>query len=109
MDYKLHRISLRRGGSYIKSHKWLLHKRATINPKIKMMMNASDGQQFLHQIITKLWKKSLKTYLKNLNMKIKIFHHNKETGLNFEQNNEKMEKYKIYVRQRRLENVWTKW
>ena len=54
MDYKLHRISLRRGGSYIKSHKWLLHKRATINPKIKMMMNASDGQQFLHQIITKL-------------------------------------------------------
>ena len=38
-------------------------------------------------------------------MKIKIFHHNKETGLNFEQNNEKMEKYKIYVRQRRLENV----
>ena len=33
MDYKLHRVRLRRGGSYIKSSKWLLHKEATINPK----------------------------------------------------------------------------
>ena len=33
MDYKLHRVRLRRGGSYIKSPKWLLHKGATINPK----------------------------------------------------------------------------
>ena len=35
LDYKLHRVSLRRGGSYIKSPKWLLHKGATINPKNK--------------------------------------------------------------------------
>ena len=35
MDYKLHRVRLRRGGSYIKSPKWLLHKGATINPKNK--------------------------------------------------------------------------
>ena len=33
MDYKLHKVLLKRGGSYIKSPKWLLHKRATINPK----------------------------------------------------------------------------
>ena len=33
MDYKLHRVRLRRGGSYIKSPEWLLHKGATINPK----------------------------------------------------------------------------
>ena len=33
MDYKLHRVRLKRGGSYIKSPEWLLHKRATINPK----------------------------------------------------------------------------
>ena len=33
MDYKLHKKSLKRGGSYIKSHKWLLYKRATINLK----------------------------------------------------------------------------
>ena len=35
MDYKLHRVRLRRGGSYTKSPEWLLHKRATINPKNK--------------------------------------------------------------------------
>ena len=33
MDYKLHRVRLRRGRSYIKSPEWLLHKGATINPK----------------------------------------------------------------------------
>ena len=31
--YSLHKTRLRRGGSYIKSSKWLTNKRATINPK----------------------------------------------------------------------------
>ena len=31
--YKLHKISLNRGGSYIVSPKWLKNKKATINPK----------------------------------------------------------------------------
>ena len=31
--YKLHRLSLNRGGSYIDSPKWLKNKKATINPK----------------------------------------------------------------------------
>ena len=31
--YKLHEISLNRGGSYIDSPKWLKKKKATINPK----------------------------------------------------------------------------
>ena len=35
MDYKLHRVCLNRGGSYIKSPEWLENKKATINPKIK--------------------------------------------------------------------------
>ena len=35
MDYKLHRVRLRRGRSCIKSPEWLLHKGATINPKNK--------------------------------------------------------------------------
>ena len=35
MDYKLHRVHSKRGGSYIKSPKWLLHKGATINLKNK--------------------------------------------------------------------------
>ena len=47
-DYKLHRVRLRRGGSYIKSPEWLANKKATINLKIKIMMNVCDGQQFRH-------------------------------------------------------------
>ena len=48
MDYKLHRVRLNRGKSNIKSPEWLENKKAVINPKIKMMMNAYDGQQFVH-------------------------------------------------------------
>ena len=33
MDYKLHRVRLNRGRSYIKSPKWLENKKAVINPK----------------------------------------------------------------------------
>ena len=33
LDYKLHRVRLKRGGSYIKSPKWLENKKGTINPK----------------------------------------------------------------------------
>ena len=33
LDYKLHKIKLRRGGSYIKSPEWIINKRVTINPK----------------------------------------------------------------------------
>ena len=33
LDCKLHRVRLKRGGSYIKSPKWLENKKAVINPK----------------------------------------------------------------------------
>ena len=33
LHYKLHKISLNRGGSYVDSPEWLKNKRATINPK----------------------------------------------------------------------------
>ena len=33
LNYKLHRVRLNRGGSYIKSPKWLENIKATINPK----------------------------------------------------------------------------
>ena len=38
--YKLHKISLNRGGSYIDSTEWLKNKTATINPK------NNDGKYF---------------------------------------------------------------
>ena len=33
LDYKLHRVLLKSGGSYIKPPKWLENKKALINPK----------------------------------------------------------------------------
>ena len=35
VDYKLHRVRLMRGGSYVKSPEWLANKNATIHPKNK--------------------------------------------------------------------------
>ena len=44
MDYKLHRVRLKRGGSYVKSSEWLANKKATTNPKNENDVNAYDGQ-----------------------------------------------------------------
>ena len=33
LEYNLHKISLRKGGSYIDSPKWIKNKKGTINPK----------------------------------------------------------------------------
>ena len=49
LDYKLHRARLRRGGSYIKSPEWSLHKGATINPK-----NENDDECLRRSIISAL-------------------------------------------------------
>ena len=81
LDYKLHRVRLRRGGSYIKSPEWLLHKGATINPK-----NENDDECLRWPIISALnynetTKKEFENiFLKKLNMKIKIFRRIKGTG-----------------------------
>ena len=48
IDYRLHRVCLKRGGSYIKSPEWLKNKKVVINPKNKNDVNAYDGQQFVH-------------------------------------------------------------
>ena len=82
MDYKLHRVRLRRGGSYIKSLKWLLYKKTTINPK-----NKNDDECLRWSTISALnyneiMKKEFENIFQKLNMKIKIFYHRKETGKN---------------------------
>ena len=60
LDYKLHRVRLRRCGSYIKSPEWLLHKGATINPK-----NKNHDESLRWSIISVLnYNDITKTYLK---------------------------------------------
>ena len=49
MNYKLHRVCLRRGGSYIKSPEWLLYKGETIN-----LENKNDDECIRWSIISAL-------------------------------------------------------
>ena len=72
MDHKLHRVRLRRGGSYIKSPKWLLHKGATINPK-----NKNDDECLRWSTISALsYTEIMKKEFENIFKKIKHEHKN---------------------------------
>ena len=52
--YKLHKISLNRGGSYIDSPKWLKNKKAIINPK------NNDGKCFQYALTVVLNYQNIK-------------------------------------------------
>ena len=66
MDYKLHKVRLKRGGSYIKSPEWLLHKGATINPK-----NENDDECLRWSIICALnYNEIMKKEFENIFEKI---------------------------------------
>ena len=49
LDYHLHKISLNRGSSYIKSPEWIRNKGVTINPK-----NTEDNNCFQYAVIASL-------------------------------------------------------
>ena len=67
LDYKLHRVRLKRGGSYIKFPKWLENKKATINPK-----NENDDECFRWPIIFALhYNDIMKKEFENIFDKIK--------------------------------------
>ena len=56
--YHLHKISLKRGKSYIKSPEWVINKRATINPKNK------ENKCFQYSITVALNHQNIKTIQK---------------------------------------------
>ena len=67
MDYKLHRVRLRRGGSYVKSPEWLANKKATINPK-----NKNDDECLQWSTISALYyNEIMKKQFENIFKKIK--------------------------------------
>ena len=87
MNYKLHRVRLRRGRSYIKSPEWLLHKRATINPK-----NKNDDECLRWSTISALnyneiTKKEFENIFKKIKHEDKDFSSHQRDWKNFEQNN----------------------
>ena len=88
VDYKLHRVCLRRGGSYIKSPEWLTNKKATINAK-----NKNDAEFLRWSTISTLnyneiMKKEFENIFKKIKHEDKDFSSHKRDWENFEQNNE---------------------
>ena len=88
MDYKLHRVHLNRGGSYIKSPKWLENKKAVINPK-----NENDVECLGWSIIyalnyNEIMKKEFENIFKKIKHEDKNFSSHKRDWEYFEQNNE---------------------
>ena len=57
MSYKIHKTSLKRGSSYIKSPKWIADKKATINPK-----NTKCSSCFAYSIIVALNHQNIKNH-----------------------------------------------
>ena len=87
LDYKLHRVRLKRGGSYIKSPKWLENKKATINPK-----NENDDECLRWSIIcalnyNEIMKKEFENIFEKIKHKDKGFSLHERDWKNFEQNN----------------------
>ena len=77
MSYHLHKISLRRGRSYTKSPKWVLNKRATINPKKK------DNKCFQYSIAVALNYQNIENHPERIsNIKLFIDQYNWE-GIDF--------------------------
>ena len=73
MDYKLHRVHLKRGGSYIKSPEWLENKKAIINPK-----NENDDECFRWSTIctlnyNEIMKKEFENIFRNIKHEDKDF------------------------------------
>ena len=88
MDYKLLKVPLKRGGSYIKSPKWLANKKATINPK-----NENDDECLRWSIIcalnyNEIMKKEFENIFKKIKHEDKDFSSQKRDWENLEQKNE---------------------
>ena len=88
IDYKLYRVHLRRGGSYIKSPEWLLHKGATINPKNKNYNECLRWSTISALDFNEIMKKEFENIFKKIKHEDKDFSSHQGDWENFEQNNE---------------------
>ena len=77
LSYSVHKISLKRGKSYIKSPEWVLNRRATINPKNK------DNKCFQYSITVALNHQNIENHPERIsNIKPFIDQYNCE-GIDF--------------------------
>ena len=87
-DFKLHRVRLKRGGSYIKSPEWLENKKAIINPKNKNDNECLRWSTICALNYNEIMKKEFENIVKNIKYEYKGFSLQKRDWENFEQNNE---------------------
>ena len=66
LSYSLHKISIKRGKSYIKSPEWVINNRATINPQNK------DNKCFQYSITVALNHQNIENHPERIS-KIKPF------------------------------------
>ena len=102
LEYHLHKISLNRGSSYIKSPEWIKNKGVTINPK-----NTKDNNCFQYAIIAALNHQNiehhperiskLKPFLNNYNWKDIDFPSHFKDWRKFECNNKAIALNILYV------------
>ena len=89
--YHLHRISLKRGGSYIDSPEWLKNKKATINPEnsdyncLQYALNVALNYQNIKKDPHKISK--IKLFIDQCNWKEIDFPSHSKDWKKFEQNN----------------------
>ena len=88
MDYKLHRVQLKRGGSYIKSPEWLENKKAVINQKNKNDDECLQWSTICALNYNDIMKKEFENMFKKIKHEDKDFLSQKRDWKNFEQNNE---------------------
>ena len=88
MDYKLHRVRLRRGGSYVKSPEWLANKKATINPKSKNYDECLRWSTISALNYNEIIKKEFENVFTKIKHEDKDFSSHQRDWENFEQNNE---------------------
>ena len=102
LEYHLHKISLNRGSSYIKSFEWLYNKGVTLNPK-----NSKDSNCFQYAIIAALNHHNidrhperiseLKPFITNYNWKDIEFPADSMDWRKFERNNKTIALNILYV------------
>ena len=80
MDYKLHRVRLRRGRSYVKSPEWLANKKATINPKNKNGDECARWSTTCPLNCNEIMKEEFENIFKNIKHEYKDFSLQKRLG-----------------------------
>ena len=99
MDYKLHRVGLKRDGSYIKSPKWLENKKAIINTKNKNDDKCLRWATICVLNYNKIMKKEFESIFKNIKHEYKDFSLQKGDWKNFEQNNKSIALNPLFLSQ----------